>query len=1091
MAQSAIAEAYLPSLKISSYPDDNMVILEVKNARPGASFDIYGSESIEDLAKFDSGNIVAQGDTHARFFKFTIDRSRNNFYIAKQTNVADTPFPGPTPEDPLALPTVVTNTLLTFNSPIPATPVNMQVRIGTSDLDSDAWENLLQKTVELNQGDGIYSILIAYVDPANGQVVQRSQDVRLDTTAPTITLDLPVANQSTTIPLVTIRGHCPDQKGVDVSYSLQNVLGNSFHNPIGVCSRDLDEASRQRKYQHQVGTPVLINYTNQFKGYLSLAPGTNFLTVVAQDRAGLTAQTNFTINVDFRLLTQAPGISIQRPNANAVMSSDRTNLEGQVQDPTAKLSAVVTHLANPDEDPVDLLVEVTADGKFWATDIPLAIGDNDITITSQNRYLLSLPAQTQTVRVQRTDPSSNPPTLWVAPAFEINGVEPRVTVSGVLYNADPAAHEVWINETNKAEMDAAGNWNSLISVSPESRIPLHIDLYSTSDSASPPANTTPRDSQTYIQHRVTTTFIDSYEGAWSSYYKVSDENGFYEHAERWNSEWNRKDGGTHTTYFKDYWEPPSYLGDFFDDPSGNPHSVDGVSQWSATNSYPYHAKIVYHFKGKDYVEDYDGARVAKQWLTSYGWFYHHPAFQHFTTHTPTVGWQTTTMPGSTNFSTAVTANGTNVTISSFSWMDCSQTGVYVGGDPLVIDGQVMPVLVSVRTGVIDLTDYQHYWPENPNGTDGLPIDGEKVTVMGVRCDPEAWTYHMLFPGQTYVTTPEVSRTRAQIRWGQSAYDHPLRLFANNQEIFPNKLNTNAYWTVATKIRHEATFDSRPSNLDDMLVTWKFGGGRKINRKDPPPVTGASARYSYDKSKLRVHDGEPCDVWWINPFDSSRGSGDAELESSALASLVFKYGQTFDLSKSGRLRIHRPTVVDIVPQVPNFFTVTDYGLPVKVQLGDSDGAGAMSWDAQIRTKIEGAANLTQLLVIHYSNLPWPPSDNNNFNEWRCDGPEFYNSSDTGIVARRTAPFSVVSFTDGPKNIAYLPNTMQGNFQTFIVWRGDGFVPAPLGRVDWGMNITCHRVIIPPGTTNYPSTITAPSFMNTDMLPQWDKTRPAGP
>jgi hypothetical protein len=127
----------------------------------------------------------------------------------------------------------------------------------------------------------------------------------------------------------------------------------------------------------------LLTFTKSgFQCYdVPLANGMNTLTVHATDMLGNATTTNVSVILDYSSDTTAPVLSVSWPPDGTCICASNFTFEGQVDDPTATITATITD-GNGNTNTMSGLVE--RDGTVWINNLPLLTGTNTLTITARD-----------------------------------------------------------------------------------------------------------------------------------------------------------------------------------------------------------------------------------------------------------------------------------------------------------------------------------------------------------------------------------------------------------------------------------------------------------------------------------------------------------------------------------------------------------------------------------------------------------------------------------------------------------------------------------------------------------------------------------
>jgi len=186
-------------------------------------------------------------------------------------------------------------------------------------------------------------------------------------------------------------------------------------------------------------------------------------TTHATDLAGNSASNQFNVTLDYASDHTPPVLSVVWPPDGTSISGNQFTLEGQVDDPTADISAVIVD-AGGNTNQVTGLVE--RNGQVWAGDLPLAAGANTLTLTATDA------AGNATTTSLTLYQSSLLVTISPLMGDQLN--RSSVTVFGTVSDATAS---VYVNGI-LATVDEDGNWEADgVPVSPTGAAVLVVKAY--------------------------------------------------------------------------------------------------------------------------------------------------------------------------------------------------------------------------------------------------------------------------------------------------------------------------------------------------------------------------------------------------------------------------------------------------------------------------------------------------------------------------------------------------------------------------------------------------------------------------------------
>jgi hypothetical protein len=282
-------------------------------------------------------------------------------------------------------------------------------------------------TVNLGSGDGPRDVWVGLRGFSGAEVWRRTRLV-LDTVAPAVVITEPVG-ATTSRPILQVKGYTTEPL-LSLTYDLANSTTNVINEPGFVMSQWYD-------------TNACALTTNWFQLFdLELAAGANTVTLRAVDLAGNTSTTALVYTLDLAGDTTAPVITLHWPQNNAQLAADTFDLRGQLDDPTATLS-----VSGLTETPIEGVVE--RNGLFWVEGLPLAVGQNNLTLTASDAAANSATVNLTLVRGGTTI------TINEMPEEDLSAQ--TVDVSGTV---STNTHAVWVNgvRASPGGQDETGAW---------------------------------------------------------------------------------------------------------------------------------------------------------------------------------------------------------------------------------------------------------------------------------------------------------------------------------------------------------------------------------------------------------------------------------------------------------------------------------------------------------------------------------------------------------------------------------------------------------------------------------------------------------
>jgi hypothetical protein len=252
-------------------------------------------------------------------------------------------------------------------------------------------------------------------------------------------------------PMIQVQGYA-SKPLASLTFDVSNAAG-FFTNQTGYITSQYCDTNLQM---------VTMNY---FQCYdVRVTNGLNVIVLHAKDTGGETTSTNESFTVDFSANTNPPTLSIIWPPDETVISGTNFNLQAQVNDDTATVTAQIVD-ENGDTNTVEGLVERS--GLVWADNLPLAAGTNFLTVTATDAGGYS--TTTNLTLVQ----SSVNVTVNPLPSSELN--QSSVTVTGTVSDTNEL---VYVNGT-QATVHTDGTWTAcMVPVNAIGTATFNVQVYS-------------------------------------------------------------------------------------------------------------------------------------------------------------------------------------------------------------------------------------------------------------------------------------------------------------------------------------------------------------------------------------------------------------------------------------------------------------------------------------------------------------------------------------------------------------------------------------------------------------------------------------
>jgi hypothetical protein len=325
---------------------------------------------------------------------------------------------------------------------------SMMILVNSTNTNAGAWIPFNPNpTVNLGSGDGLKTVTF-YFNCLSNIVSSYTVRIWLDTTPPAIHITAPASN-TVDEPLLQLQGYAPEELA-GVTYDISNSAGCLTNQPAVVTGRFFD-------------TNLFQFTTNTFQAFdIDLTPGTNRITLHAQDIAGNVTTTNLTYTLDYSAKTNPPGVALYWPTNGAVICGSGFTWRGWVQDPTVTIAAQIVN-TNGDTNALNGIVE--RNGNFWVDNMPLASGTNWLTLTATdavgNMSSTNIAVVQSTVNLAMT----SIPDITNQTTVEVDGTVDdgyTVYVNGVMATggANWSAYNVPVNGTGTSVFEAVAVLNS-------------------------------------------------------------------------------------------------------------------------------------------------------------------------------------------------------------------------------------------------------------------------------------------------------------------------------------------------------------------------------------------------------------------------------------------------------------------------------------------------------------------------------------------------------------------------------------------------------------------------------------------------------
>jgi hypothetical protein len=286
-------------------------------------------------------------------------------------------------------------------------------------------------TVNLGSTDGVYNVIVGLRGlPQNATPTWETLQFTLMQTPPPLVVTSPT-NNTVMLPMIQVTGYSP-RALASISYDITNALGLVTNQQVLVLDQYYD-------------TNIFEFTTNTFQAFdVPLTNGLNTITFHATDLAGNVVVTNINFTLDYSSKTNPPVVQITWPQNGTQVSGTNFTLDGCVDDPTATVAVSITD-TNGDTNLVNGAVERT--GKFWAEEIPLNAGTNNLTLTvtdAAGNVTVTNISVVQTSITLTMDDISDTSQLW----------QPTVNLTGKISDS---TYAIWVNGI-KGHNNGDGTW---------------------------------------------------------------------------------------------------------------------------------------------------------------------------------------------------------------------------------------------------------------------------------------------------------------------------------------------------------------------------------------------------------------------------------------------------------------------------------------------------------------------------------------------------------------------------------------------------------------------------------------------------------
>jgi hypothetical protein len=855
--------------------------------------------------------------------------------------------------------------------------VSLATLVNSTNFGSASWVMFSTNlTVNPGSGDGAREVWVG-LRGFSGAAAWRRTRLVLDTVALTLVITEPVGG-TTSRPILQVKGYSPEPLS-SLAWNLVNSATNVINEPGLVLSQWYD-------------TNTFAVTTNWFQLFdLELALGANAVTVRATDLAGNSSVTTVGCVLDFGGDTTPPVITLHWPQHGEELAAETFDLRGQVDDPTAMVS-----VSGLTEAPVAGLVE--RNGLFWVEGLPLAAGQNSLTLTATDAAGNSSAVGLTLVRGGTTIAINEP-------AEEVL-TSPTIDLSGTVSDN---THAVWVNGVRAAlgGQDESGAWLWTAAAVPlndrgtaimQARaIPLSCnDGEGTGrepfNGASMGNPTGPGAATGEIQRdKPARYYVETYQDDYSIH--VVDEEPIprdeYK-VEVSRMRWTHGASGGGQRQWDGYLEPSE---------SGPNHQW-----WRET-------------WGAD-----------KEWLpTVPGWHEqgnHLGYYDSWQTDPPDIPLEVCNNAHVQPF----TPNGSDIYVRGAR----SALKLETGGK----GGSKRMNLFSFFCHADRIRTPRWRPPESMNNMpvkEGIPPN--RLRLLGQRPGSDGYLYRVLPDNAEFDITPCANVDF--YTYVVVPQKHRLRIFANGIPLAEDRVAINANACVGQKVTFSPTFVPGIPGLNLAHYQWGFSGQfvNRIGRGLPD----TSETYYVDQSRLRQY--APSLWWTTGRFNYQHKAALVDVD------LRFNNGQSSRVTGRGLLGVHRPQAW--LKQINLYGTATfmifENWVGYSIKIGDMNQNQCMAFNCQAASDFAGDAEYTQIV-----SLSSPSRSCQN----ALDAKEFYN--DGARINKNLDPqgnVNTLELRDGPESgSTSSPNYLVGSFATYFRFRPEAGSPGDniyvtLGILRW--------------------------------------------
>ncbi len=909
-------------------------------------------------------------------------------------------------------------------------------------------------TVPLGTTQGWHDVRVALRDHADAPsaAVWQYKRLKLDTMPPQLVITGPT-NGTVNVPVIQLTGYCPEALA-GISYDLSNAAGTVTNLDVLILDQSYDATTWEFT-------------TTTFEAFdVPLTNGVNTFTLHATDLAGNVTATNFTFTLDYSGKTNPPLLQCLWPTNGMQIVGSTVTLRGQVDDPTATVTATVTG-ANGDTSTVSGYVE--PNGRFWVENLPLNGGTNIVSITLNNAVNLSTYLTINLVQSALTltiNPLADASQLW-QPTVSVSGT---VTAGyGVWVNGVAATHytnngdgtSTWCADNVPVPPGGVATWD--LTAYPPGEMPAGGSSGNGVNPQTPHAGNTPVEGDKPTELYVQSSTVNN-NSAYSDDITV---------------------GVVTSTGAADY---------YVEDQNWTISGVHALTNGTGGPGF---------------------ARVASRWDQWTTWT---PTYSDYSDQQTWITW--------TNFSVPFVTPGSWIAYDSFysNCGDVGDTGVRTGDsygppaiddehcvlpevqrdDPPVVypgDGYLEGDTLTFTRKQINARVAQTKWQLNTGGKAGRQslwclsgwatekhlssnqtsnILASRISIKGRKLGADGNLWVVLPDGMDNLDVTPVVKDVDYYWFGVNTQKYRLFVQANDSLLAQNPVMPTNTFCVGQKMTFSPLWiPSKPPYVNS-TARWHFPGNY-VNEK---PYSWCSGYYDENDDLLF---GESVFCWYANALQAGIASIGMNLQ--------FANGQYVSIAALGQFSVHRPSLVhwDGPIASPNA-QLYNVGSSWRLGVGDNFGRVDINYDVFINSQFSGKAGITQV----YDDESIPVNSGSN----TLDCSTWYDIpkpnlttvgvpfSGTNQVALEDAPY------EGCNSSVSNLTALVIQFRDYVRFRPDAGnvsenIFVTLGQVNW--NVNAHATYSSGVWTKDPNSIVIGPVLDSqsDEFPFWSSTGPCAP